>query len=233
MLSYIKLEHITEPKRQSSTTSITDYPYQVSVRATSHICGGSIISPDYILTAAHCVDTRAPKRLGIRAGSTRHNSGGQLNWNADTIENDIALLRLSTSLTYGDTISAITLPARNGTTVRTGEECEVNGWGAVVQGGSSLPTNLQVATVHVVGRDECRELYEDQGNVTESMLCAGEQAGGKDACQGDSGGPLVDVASRSQVGIVSWGSGCGQAGRYGVYADTAFFRDWILEHSGI
>ena len=82
-----------------------------------------------------------------------------------------------------------------------------------------------------VNQKECNKAYSDFGGVTDRMLCAGYQQGGKDACQGDSGGPLV--ADGKLVGVVSWGYGCAQAGYPGVYSRVAVVRDWVRENSGV
>ncbi|KAL4876757.1 trypsin-like cysteine/serine peptidase domain-containing protein [Aspergillus karnatakaensis] len=225
------------------TAGRTEFPYQVSIQTSSHFCGGSIISPDYILTAAHCATKHVASRLRVRVGSPSHNSGGQLvrvaeiishaDYNADTIENDIAVLRLTQSLQLGEAVGVIDLPPSNETTPETGAVCTVSGWGTTSHEGADLPTNLRAVDIKVIDHALCREWYEDVRNVTDQMVCAGVQGGGKDACQGDSGGPLVEKESHTQIGVVSWGYGCGQHGRFGVYADTAAYRDWIKENAGV
>lgn len=214
-----------------------EFPYQVSVQTSAHRCGGSIIDKDHILTAAHCVNGISADRLRIRAGSNQHASGGKLvkvakvtqhsEYDAKTIQNDIAVLKLASSLEFGSTISAVELPSSADDTPQVGTRCSVTGWGSTSHGGSSLPSNLLVAYVPIVDHEKCVKEYADRHEVDDSMICAGAKAGGKDACQGDSGGPLVDVSSKRQVGVVSWGFGCGQANRDGVYASTAAYLDWI------
>ncbi|KAE8408276.1 trypsin-like cysteine/serine peptidase domain-containing protein [Aspergillus pseudonomiae] len=215
-----------------------EFPYQVSVQTSYHMCGGSIIDKDHILTAAHCVDGLSPNRLRIRAGSTQHASGGKLvkvakvtqhsGFDAKTIKNDIAVLKLASSLDFGSTISAVELPSSADDTPQVGTKCSITGWGSTSAGGS-IPSNLLVAYVDIIDHEKCAEEYVNRGEVDGSMICAGVKFGGKDACQGDSGGPLVDASSKKQVGIVSWGFGCGKHSQHGVYASTAAYLDWIQE----
>lgn len=202
-----------------------------------HKCGGSIIDKDHILTAAHCVDGLSADRLRIRAGSNQHASGGKLvkvakimqhsEFDAKTIKNDIAVLKLASSLDFGSTISAVELPSSADDTPQVGTRCSVTGWGSTSAGGGSIPSNLLVAYVDIVDHEKCVKEYVDRHEVDDSMICAGVKFGGKDACQGDSGGPLVDASSKKQVGVVSWGFGCGKHNRDGVYASTAAYLDWI------
>ena len=79
-------------------------------------------------------------------------------------------------------------------------------------------------TVPVVSDDHCRDSY-GQSDITDSMICAGLDQGGKDSCQGDSGGPFM--CGNQLSGIVSWGYGCAEAGYPGVYTQTSYFIDWI------
>ncbi|KAE8419618.1 trypsin-like cysteine/serine peptidase domain-containing protein [Aspergillus pseudocaelatus] len=219
-----------------SQAAAGEFPYQVSVQTSSHKCGGSIIDKDHILTAAHCVDGLSANRLRIRAGSNQHSSGGKLvkvakvtqhsEFDAKTIKNDIAVLKLASSLDFGSTISAVELPSSADDMPQVGTRCSVTGWGSTSAGGST-PTNLLVAYVDIVDHEQCVEEYVNLHEVDASMICAGVKFGGKDACQGDSGGPLVDASSKKQVGVVSWGFGCGQHHRNGVYASTAAYLDWI------
>lgn len=183
------------------------------------------------------MDGLSAERLRVRAGSTQHASGGKLvkvaqitqhsEYDAKTIKNDIAVLRLASSLEFGSSISAVELPSSAEDTPETGTKCSVTGWGSTSHGGGSLPANLLVTYVNIVDHEKCAKEYADRHEVDDSMICAGVRAGGKDACQGDSGGPLVDTSSKKQVGVDSWGFGCGMHAQDGVYASTAAYLDWI------
>ena len=107
----------------------------------------------------------------------------------------------------------------------------VTGWGLNSSSWSSLPSNiLQEATVTTMTNSQCRSSSHRHDRITENMICA--QAAGKDACKGDSGGPLAVLGqdgSYSQIGVVSWGKGCARQGYPGVYTETSYFVDWVLE----
>lgn len=150
------------------------------------------------------------------------------NYNGFTISNDIALLRLSSPLTFNTYVAPIALPAQG--QAATGD-CVVSGWGALTEGGSS-PSILQKVTVPIVSDTECRAAY-GESDVEDSMICAGVPEGGKDSCQGDSGGPMAcsDTGSTYLAGIVSWGYGCARPGYPGVYCEVAYFVDWVAANA--
>ncbi|XP_017016922.1 trypsin alpha-3 [Drosophila kikkawai] len=217
-----------------STTSIEDHPWQVSVQKSgAHSCGGSIISTDIIVTAAHCLQSPVTTSiLKIRAGSDRRTYGGVLievaafkvheGFNAATMANDIGVLRLKTKLTFGSTIKAITMATA---TPAHGAAASVSGWGKTTYGGSSSSQLLYIDT-KIVGRSQCgSSTYGYGSSIRETMICAA--AANKDACQGDSGGPLV--SGGQLVGVVSWGEECALARFPGVFANVAELRDWVLQ----
>ncbi|KAK7862755.1 hypothetical protein R5R35_002519 [Gryllus longicercus] len=219
-----------------SDTDITKYPYQVSVQLVgSHWCGGSIISADYILSAAHCFGY-LPLPYSVRVGSSVRNQGGTVHRIAEYIVHkqygtnghdfDIALLRLETPITFSAAAQPVTLEAQ-GDVVAAGTPAVVTGWGDLEEKGAAADI-LQEVEVPIISNSACSEAYV---GITERMICAGFQAGGYDTCQGDSGGPLV--ANGRQVGIVSFGRGCARANAPGVYARVAALRAWIRENSGL
>lgn len=193
----------------------------------------------HILTAAQCVDDQEANRLRVRVGSTMHASGGKLlkvakiilhtDYNAKTLENDIAVLRLQENLEFGPNIAAVELPSELETPA-AGAKCSVTGWGTTSHGGEHLPANLLFTYLNIVDHERCAEGYNSyRRKVNDMMVCAGVLAGGKGACEEDTGGPLVDQSSKKQVGIVSWSRGCGQAAYPGVYTSTASYAAWIQE----
>ncbi|MET8699606.1 serine protease [Kitasatospora sp. NPDC004723] len=210
-------------------------PYLVSLARGSHFCGGALLDPGTIVTAAHCVKGVSADALTVRAGSLQHASGGvrakaasvllHPSYDPATLDYDLALVRLAAPL-GGSGVAAVPLPARDSDPAAGG--AQVSGWGATAQDGP-LSASARIAAVPLITRDKCRTEY-GPANVTDRMICAGEDAGGKDACQGDSGGPLV--AGGVLVGVVSWGLGCGRPGYAGVYTRIGALRSWIDSHRG-
>ncbi|KAF4499253.1 AChain A, Fusarium Oxysporum Trypsin At Atomic Resolution, partial [Fusarium agapanthi] len=138
--------------------------------------------------------------------------------------NDLAILKLSTSITASGNIGYARLAA-SGSDPAAGSSATVAGWGATSEGGSSTPVNLLKVTVPIVSRATCRQQYGTSA-ITNQMFCAGVSSGGKDSCQGDSGGPIVD-SSNTLIGAVSWGEGCARPNYAGVYASVGALRSFI------
>lgn len=214
-------------------TNISSRPYQVTLLLhDKHHCGGVIYNENIIITAAHCLINVPPSKLKVRAGSSFWNKGGSLiqvasfqlheNFNAENLANDIALVRLADGLTFNSRIKptplAVTVPV-------DGAAATVSGWGLTGKTTNSRDAfPLKSADVTIIGRDACASFTYNYGSSIQlSMICARDA--GKDACIGDSGGPLV--SNGQLVGIVSWGKGCAKEKYPGVYADVAYFNDWI------
>uniref|UniRef100_A0A1B0DA37 trypsin n=1 Tax=Phlebotomus papatasi TaxID=29031 RepID=A0A1B0DA37_PHLPP len=215
--------------------TIEDAPYQISLQIQGkHTCGGSIISPQYILTAAHCVRTNLRRRYTIRAGSSFHKFGGQVRnvakiikhpkYDPSTNNNDFAILKLVRKLKFNRKIKAIPLVNKSNV-LKDGTKLMVSGWG---QTKNPQDPNDQLHAVYVKKFNDaiCHTLLRRKSKgITPKMFCAGTQEGDKDACQGDSGGPLVH--GKVLVGVVSWGYMCALKGYPGVYSRISAERDWI------
>ncbi|XP_030649808.1 transmembrane protease serine 9-like [Chanos chanos] len=218
------------------------WPWQVSLHTSgNHFCGGSLINKDWVLSAAHCFQSITASQVTVFLGrqSQQGSNPNEVsrtvsqiishpNYNSVTSNNDIALLRLSSSVTFTNYIRPVCLAAA-GSTFYKGTDSWVTGWGNIAEGVPlPSPQTLQEVEVPVVGNRKCNCLYGD-GRITYNMICAGLLAGGKDSCQGDSGGPMVSKQGSRwiQSGIVSFGIGCAQANFPGVYARVSRYQDWI------
>lgn len=215
------------------STTIGSFPWQVSLqRSGSHFCGGSIYNTKIIVTAAHCLQSISVYALKVRVGSSFWHSGGVLinvasfknheGYNSLTMVNDIAVIKLASSLSLGSNIKAIKLASSS---PGGGATAAVSGWGTTSYGSSSLPTQLRFVNVKILSPSSCSSSTYGYGSeIKSSMICA--YTLGKDSCQGDSGGPLV--SGGVLVGIVSWGYGCAYANYPGVYTDIAALRSWLI-----
>lgn len=220
---------------------IKSYPYMVSFEYKGkHICGGSIINENYILTAAHCLDkNHQTDQFAVRTGSDFRNREGSVqqieklvrhenyyeNWSGAKI-NDIALVKLKEPLIFDETHQPIKLFEWNDT-LQEGSEGVITGWGNT--GKLDYEGQLQRVILPVIDQTYCDNIYNEYYELEPGYFCAGYiENEGKDSCHGDSGGPFV-VDGR-QAGIVSWGVDCASPGAPGIYTEIAFFRGWIDKH---
>uniref|UniRef100_U5EUN9 Phenoloxidase-activating factor 2 n=1 Tax=Corethrella appendiculata TaxID=1370023 RepID=U5EUN9_9DIPT len=221
-----------------------DHPISV------YLCGGSIIHPSVILTAAHCVQNKKAADLKIRAAEWDTQTTNEIyptqdrqvaeiivheNYYKGGLFNDVALLILTTPLELGNVVQAVCLPEQN--MKFDYSRCYASGWGKDVYGKEgAYSAILKKVDLPIVPNDKCDKILKGTSlgarfNLHESFICAGGEPG-KDTCKGDGGSPLVCPITEGsyqnyQAGIVAFGVGCGENQIPGVYADVAKFRHWI------
>lgn len=219
------------------------WPWMVALLSNSggsvnqrQFCGGTLISTEMVMTAAHCVEDLVATDLSVFYGThdLSDSSGTEIQvaeitlheqYDPYTAENDIALLKLVSPLSSVSPLGLATdamlleMPERAlFTTV---------GWGTTSTSVLNTVDQLQQVELPPVTQAMCNLAYP--GEVSDKMICAGFLQGGKDSCQGDSGGPLLMYSKGEwyQTGIVSWGKGCAEPLAYGVYTRIPSYLSWI------
>uniref|UniRef100_A0A3B3BV47 trypsin n=1 Tax=Oryzias melastigma TaxID=30732 RepID=A0A3B3BV47_ORYME len=205
--------------------------YQVSLNVGYHFCGGSLISSTWVVSAAHCYQSRIQVRLGehniaVSEGTEQFIDSSKIirhpNYNSWNLDNDIMLIKLSSPASLNSYVSTVSLPS---SCASAGTSCLISGWGNTSGSGSNYPDRLMCLDAPILSDTSCRNSYP--GEITSNMFCAGFLEGGKDSCQGDSGGPVV--CNNQLQGIVSWGYGCAVKDRPGVYTKVCNYNTWIRD----
>ncbi len=237
-----------------------DWPFQTLVVSERGVCGGTLIAPNWVVTAAHCTTDDKTNRpipaeaFTLRIGSIYPKAGGEMHtarrvvthegFAFATMTNDIALIELDTpSRQRVVPLEGVTLPTQAGRKVKADASpwATVIGWGRMVPITGGIATVLQQASLPLVDVDRCNQALSPRlqryGPIDQRRICAGLTEGGVDSCNGDSGGPLLisdGDGGWAQVGVVSYGEpNCGAPNSFGIYTRISSFADWIGRSIGM
>lgn len=243
----VRWEEIRQRIIGGSRSQVGAWPWMAALLDSwgEPFCGGVLIHPKWVLTAAHCVPDYSGSSnplggLRVVLGRNRLSAtGGEEidanrvipHWRYDeyTSDNDIALVRLARP--SSQTLLAVLTPEQESDLAGVGIMAQVLGWGMTGPNDwNSYSDALRQVNVPIVNNETCNAAMED---VTENMICAGFETGGKDSCQGDSGGPLFVPDGKEGymlAGVSSWGFDCAAPGTYGVYTRISRYIEWIHHH---
>ncbi|XP_037828934.1 chymotrypsin-like elastase family member 3B isoform X2 [Kryptolebias marmoratus] len=217
------------------------WPWQVSLESFYPTCGGTLIAPNWVLTAAHCITFHTYRVVLAEHDMNREEGPEQSimvakmiihpNWNDNCVScgNDIALLKLEKSAVVSDKVQPACLP-QHGVSLSHDQPCYITGWGRLYCGPRA--TTLQQALLPVVDHSVCSQSDWWGSSVRATMVCAGGD--NKSACHGDSGGPLNCVGKDGRwyvEGVTSFvdGRGCNTPKKPTVFTRVASFIPWISE----
>ncbi|XP_043416800.1 brain-specific serine protease 4-like isoform X3 [Prionailurus bengalensis] len=227
-----------------------EWPWVVSIQKNgTHHCAGSLLTSRWVVTAAHCFkgNLNKPSQFSVLLGAWQLENPGPrsqqvgiawvqshpvYSWKEGS-RADIALVRLEHAIHFSERILPICLPDSS-VRLPPNTRCWIAGWGSIRDGVPlPHPQTLQKLEVPIIDSEVCSRLYwrgAGQGAITEDMLCAGYLEGRRDACLGDSGGPLMCQVEGTWLlaGIISWGEGCAERNRPGVYISLAAHRSWVM-----
>merc|ERR550519_2147615 len=223
-------------------------PYQAFVQPCfsnggCYLCGGTLLNKRYVLTAMHClVNQQGTRASRVTVSLGEHNIGdtseaitpqrftatviARDDYNANSFDNDIAILKLDRDATLNDNVIPACLPT-NVNELYAGQSAKVSGWGTTTQGGSTSNVLKETTVTITAQSDATCTKYASNGVLPNIKMCAYKE--NTDSCQGDSGGPLAhqENGKYTVVGVVSYGAGCAQKDFAGVYARVTAYDAWI------